>query len=94
MFPNAHIEQATALIQQAAAQGKKIATAESCTGGLISSLLTEISGSSAVFTHGFITYANEAKRDVLGVPQALLDAHGAVSEPVDNTPAKVIDALL
>ena len=82
MFPNAHIEQATTLIQQAVAQGKKIATAESCTGGLISSLLTEISGSSAVFTHGFITYANEAKRDVLGVPQALLDAHGAVSEPV------------
>jgi nicotinamide-nucleotide amidase len=63
-------------------QGWRLATAESCTGGLVSNRVTDVPGSSAVFTHGFITYANEAKRDVLGVPQALLDEHGAVSEPV------------
>jgi nicotinamide-nucleotide amidase len=60
----------------------KLATAESCTGGLVANRITDVPGSSAVFTHGFVTYANEAKRDVLGVPQELLDAHGAVSEPV------------
>jgi nicotinamide-nucleotide amidase len=63
-------------------KGLKLATAESCTGGLISNRVTDVPGSSAVFTHGFITYANEAKRDLLGVPQSLLDEHGAVSEPV------------
>lgn len=62
--------------------GWKIAAAESCTGGLISSRLTDLPGSSDVFTHGFITYANEAKRDMLGVPEELLKLHGAVSEPV------------
>lgn len=60
----------------------KLALAESCTGGLISSRVTDVSGASEVFTHGFITYANEAKRDVLGVSQVLLDAHGAVSQEV------------
>jgi nicotinamide-nucleotide amidase len=49
---------------------------------LVANRITDVPGSSAVFTHGFVTYANEAKRDVLGVPQELLDAHGAVSEPV------------
>src|SRR5690606_135054 len=63
-------------------RGQKLATAESCTGGLISNRITDVPGSSAVFTHGFVTYANEAKRDLLGVPQEMLDEHGAVSEPV------------
>lgn len=62
--------------------GKILATAESCTGGLISHRLTEVSGSSEVFTHGFVTYANEAKRDLLGVSWKDLETHGAVSEPV------------
>lgn len=62
--------------------GWKLATAESCTGGLIADRITDVPGSSAVFTHGFVTYANEAKRDVLGVPQEMLKEHGAVSEPV------------
>ncbi|WP_035603281.1 competence/damage-inducible protein A [Haloferula sp. BvORR071] len=62
--------------------GLKLATAESCTGGLIANRITDVPGSSAVFTHGFVTYANEAKRDLLGVPQEILDEHGAVSEPV------------
>ena len=64
------------------AKGWTLATAESCTGGLISNRITDVAGSSAVFTHGFITYANEAKREVLGVAEALLQQHGAVSEEV------------
>lgn len=59
-----------------------LATAESCTGGLIASMLTQIPGSSDAFHAGFVTYANDIKRDVLGVSQADLDTHGAVSEEV------------
>lgn len=76
------------VIRLFAAKGWTIATAESCTGGLISSRLTDVAGSSAVFTHGFITYANEAKRDVLGVDEALLHRHGAVSEEVAHAMAE------
>ena len=57
-----------------------IATAESCTGGLIAAELTEIAGSSDVFDRGFVTYSNAAKRDMLGVRSETLDTHGAVSE--------------
>ncbi|MBK1880860.1 competence/damage-inducible protein A [Luteolibacter pohnpeiensis] len=60
----------------------KLATAESCTGGLIANRITNVPGSSAVFTHGFVTYANEAKVDLLGVSETDLEQHGAVSEPV------------
>ena len=60
----------------------KIATAESCSGGLLAHRLTNVPGASDVFTHGFVTYANEAKVSELGVPTALLATHGAVSEPV------------
>ena len=56
-----------------------IATAESCTAGLIAGAITEISGSSAVFDRGFVTYSNEAKREMIGVANATLKAHGAVS---------------
>ncbi|RYD84764.1 MAG: CinA family protein [Verrucomicrobiaceae bacterium] len=70
------------IVRKATERHLKLATAESCTGGLVANRLTDVPGSSAVFTHGFVTYANEAKRDVLGVPQELLDTHGAVSEPV------------
>ncbi len=69
-------------------RGLRLAIAESCTGGLISSRITDVPGSSAVFTHGFITYANEAKRDLLGVPQEMLDEHGAVSEAVARAMAE------
>jgi len=58
----------------------RVATAESCTGGLIAAALTETPGSSAVFERGFVTYSNEAKMELLGVPAATLSAHGAVSE--------------
>jgi nicotinamide-nucleotide amidase len=62
--------------------GRKIATAESCSGGLLAHRLTNVPGASEVFTHGFVTYANEAKISELGVPSALITVHGAVSEPV------------
>lgn len=64
------------------AQGKSIATAESCTGGLIANRLTDVPGSSEVFRYGYVTYANEAKRDLLGVSWKDLETFGAVSEPV------------
>ncbi len=62
--------------------GLKVATAESCTGGLVAGLLTSIAGSSAVVERGFITYSNEAKAEMLGIAMALIDQHGAVSEQV------------
>ncbi len=58
---------------------KKLALAESCTGGLVAAALTSIAGSSAMFERGFVTYANEAKQDELGVPEDILITHGAVS---------------
>jgi nicotinamide-nucleotide amidase len=63
-------------------QGMTVATAESCTGGLIAKRLTDIPGSSAYFLRGFVVYANEAKTDLLGVPSALMEAEGTVSESV------------
>lgn len=61
------------------AAASRAVTAESCTGGLIAGLLTEISGASDVVGRGFVVYSNEAKHDLLGVPKDILDAHGAVS---------------
>ena len=61
-------------------RGWTVATAESCTGGLIAGAITEIAGSSAWFDRGFVTYSNEAKVEMLGVRSTTLDAHGAVSE--------------
>ncbi len=65
-----------------------LATAESCTGGLIGAALTEVAGSSAIFERGFVTYSNEAKTDMLGVPEHLIHSHGAVSEPVAKAMAE------
>lgn len=73
---------------QRAARGRWLATAESCTGGMVAAALTARPGSSAHFAGGFVTYTNDLKRDLLGVPQALLDAHGAVSEPVARAMAE------
>ncbi|MEP2775278.1 MAG: competence/damage-inducible protein A [Luteolibacter sp.] len=69
-------------------KGMKIAIAESCTGGLIANRLTNVAGSSEVFTHGWVTYANEAKNDQLGVPMEMIDSHGAVSEEVARAMAE------
>lgn len=71
-----------ALLDLARAKGAKIATAESCTGGMIGAALTDIAGSSDVFERGFITYSNAAKIEMLGVQPETLAAHGAVSEEV------------
>ena len=70
------------LLDLAKKSGVMIATAESCTGGMIAAALTDIAGSSAVFDRGFVTYSNAAKQDMLGVRAETLDAHGAVSEEV------------
>lgn len=70
------------LAERLQARGWLMATAESCTGGLIAAACTELAGSSAWFDRGFVTYSNEAKTDLLGVDAALIVAHGAVSEPV------------
>lgn len=73
---------AAALIASASRRGLTVATAESCTGGLIAGLLTEIPGSSAVVERGFVTYSNAAKSDLLGVPDILIAREGAVSAAV------------
>jgi len=73
---------AASLIALYKAKKLRAATAESCTGGLVAGAITDIPGSSAVFTHGFVTYANEAKTEMLGVPDSLLAKHGAVSSEV------------
>ncbi|MDR5737525.1 MULTISPECIES: CinA family protein [unclassified Caballeronia] len=65
-----------------------LATAESCTGGMVAAAITDISGSSAWFERGFVTYSNLAKTEMIGVPAALIDQHGAVSEPVAKAMAE------
>ncbi len=70
------------LLQKARYWGITIATAESCTGGMVAAALTDVAGSSDVFDRGFVTYSNAAKVDMLGVSEATLAAHGAVSEEV------------
>jgi nicotinamide-nucleotide amidase len=82
MFPADLTQAAATLLDDLRGRGLKLATAESCTGGLISALLTEIAGSSDVVERGFVTYSNAAKHELLGVPEAMLAEHGAVSEPV------------
>lgn len=88
MFSDTHINQATALLKSYKSKGLKLATAESCTGGLISALLTEISGSSDVFECGFVTYSNKSKINLLGVDATLIEQYGAVSEEVSRAMAQ------
>jgi nicotinamide-nucleotide amidase len=82
MFSAELTEEATRLLAELRYRGLKAATAESCTGGLIAALLTEIPGSSDVVDRGFVTYSNAAKSEMLGVPAALITSEGAVSEAV------------
>jgi nicotinamide-nucleotide amidase len=82
MLPEATLDQARDLLVALEARGLTLATAESCTGGLIAAALTAIAGSSSVVMAGFVTYSNEAKMRMVGVSEASLAAHGAVSEPV------------
>lgn len=79
---------ATQILDLAKESGTMVATAESCTGGMVMVALTDIAGSSAVAERGFVTYTNNAKMQMLGVSGATLDAHGAVSEQVAAEMAK------
>jgi nicotinamide-nucleotide amidase len=78
-LPAALIELATRVVDSNRALGRRVAVAESCTGGLVSAALTEIPGSSEIFEQGFVTYSNEAKSDMLGVSTDVLETFGAVS---------------
>jgi nicotinamide-nucleotide amidase len=70
---------AARVVEENTAQGRKVAVAESCTGGLVAGAITEIAGSSAVLDRGFVTYSNEAKMEMLGVAQDIIETFGAVS---------------
>ena len=85
------IDRATSLIDLLRSKGLKLATAESCTGGLIAGAVTEVAGSSDVFDRGFVTYSNEAKTEMLGVPAALIATHGAVSPQVAREMADIVE---
>ena len=82
MFDENLIRTAEALLATLRARKLMLATAESCTGGLIAGVLTEIAGSSDVVERGFVTYSNEAKTELIGVPAEMIAAHGAVSKEV------------
>jgi nicotinamide-nucleotide amidase len=82
------VERARAVVALCAARNLRIATAESCTGGLVAAALTAIPGSSAVVERGFVTYSNEAKSELLGIPTVLIADHGAVSEAVARAMAE------
>ncbi|WP_121117755.1 CinA family protein [Croceibacterium ferulae] len=79
LLPDDIVALATRVVEENRAAGRRIAVAESCTGGLVSAALTEIAGSSDVFERGFVTYSNDAKRADLGVPGDIIDTFGAVS---------------
>lgn len=79
LLPREIVDLAARVVAENAAAGRTVALAESCTGGLVCAAITEIAGSSAVLDRGFVTYSNEAKRELLGVPEEILDAFGAVS---------------
>jgi nicotinamide-nucleotide amidase len=82
MFPDRLKNLAMLIVDDAAQSRLKICTAESCTGGLVAALLTDVAGSSKVFERGFVTYGNRAKEEMLGVAGDVLADYGAVSEPV------------
>jgi nicotinamide-nucleotide amidase len=98
LFPSELFDEAKRLLAQLQRRALLIATAESCTGGLLAGLLTEVPGASAMVERGFITYSNASKIELLGVDKALIERYGAVSGEVaramaegalDNTPAHV-----
>ncbi|MGB1357164.1 MAG: CinA family protein [Candidatus Puniceispirillaceae bacterium] len=79
------------VIDRAMAAGVMLTTAESCTGGMVAAALTDIAGASAVLDRGVVTYSNAAKTELLGVPEAILETHGAVSR---QTAAAMADGAL
>jgi nicotinamide-nucleotide amidase len=88
MFPDDVQRLAETVISAAVARGLWLATAESCTGGLAAAALTGVAGSSAALERGFVTYSNTAKVEMLGVPAALIETHGAVSAEVARAMAE------
>jgi nicotinamide-nucleotide amidase len=88
LFPDSCLAAAEGLLAACNRAGWRLATAESCTGGLIAGCLTEIAGASAVLDRGLVVYDNRAKEELLGVPRALLVQHGAVSEAVARAMAE------
>ena len=88
LLPDETEEAARRLLQKASERGLALATAESCTGGMIASLLTDVQGVAHAFERGFVTYTNEAKNEMLGVPMALIEEKGAVSREVAITMAE------
>ena len=79
LLPPEIVALARRVVEENVAAGRTVALAESCTGGLVAAAITEIAGSSAVLDRGFVTYSNASKREVLGVPDDLLESFGAVS---------------
>jgi nicotinamide-nucleotide amidase len=88
MFDHEIRDAAERVLTSCRKHGLKVVTAESCTGGLVAAALTAIAGSSDVVERGFVTYANEAKHEMLGVGLDTLESHGAVSEPVARAMAR------
>lgn len=88
MFSEDDLNLASRVLDSCREKGMRIVTVESCTGGLLSALLTSIPGSSDVVERGFITYSNESKSDVVGVPPLTINTHGAVSAEVAKTMAQ------
>ncbi len=88
MFPEKLLGAARDILDEARKRGLLLATAESCTAGLISGCIAQIPGSSSVLERGFVTYSNEAKTELLDVPGALIAAHGAVSAEVARAMAE------
>ncbi len=88
MFDHEVREAAERVLLSCRKKGLKVVTAESCTGGLVAAAMTAIAGSSDVVDRAFVTYSNEAKREMLGVPWDAILGHGAVSEPVARAMAK------
>lgn len=88
MFPEDIQTLAEAVVTKAAARGLTLATAESCTGGMVAAACTDLAGSSGWLERGFVTYSNAAKTQMLGVDAQLIATHGAVSEPVARAMAQ------
>ena len=88
MITDSLLAEAEAVIAACRAKGVTLATAESCTGGLIAATLTAIPGSSDVLERGFVTYSNESKNEMIDVPISLIQAHGAISEEVARAMAE------